>query len=64
MENKFDLMRAAMSEARQTMRAADNQANAMADMLDGRLRKVNPRYLAKLKKQLKDFNAHTGRWKN
>lgn len=62
--NKFDEMRAAIAEARQTMCAADSQANAMADILIGRLRNVSPYALARLKKELQEFNAHTGRWKS
>lgn len=38
--NKFDEMKAAVEEAKTTMRAADSVAQAMANMLVGRLRKV------------------------
>lgn len=61
--NSFDLMRSAMTQAKNTMGAADDQANVMAGILEGRLRKVSPYKLAALKKELKDFNARTGEWK-
>ena len=61
-ENIFDDMRLAVQHARSTFNAADNQADAMARMLDGRLRHCGPTALAALKKQLRNFNIHTGRW--
>jgi len=62
--NAYDTMRDAITEAQTTMRAADSVANDMAMLLQGRLRKVT-RYglLKKLKKELEQYNAHTGRWK-
>lgn len=76
MSNKFDLMRDAVSEAEVTLRAADRMAVDMAQMLLGRLRSVNngsyhpnmsdwrrDRLLAALKRELKDFNSHTYKWK-
>ncbi len=63
--NIFDEMRRAVSEAQATLRAADNIADSMARLLVGRLRHVSSTYiLVKLKKELRDFNAHTGRWKD
>lgn len=62
MENPFDQMRAAVQAARALNRAVDDQANAIADLLEGRLENVSRYRLARLKKQLKRFNAHTGRW--
>ena len=62
--NKFEDMRQAVSEAEQTMRAADSVAESMARMLVGRLRKVNSSYvLSQLKRELQDFNMHTSTWK-
>jgi len=56
--NKFDEMREAMQEAEDTLRAA-------ARLLSGRMRKVNSSYLiAQLKRELRDFNIHTGKWKD
>ena len=60
--NKYDLMRDAMREARDTMNAADNCANEMAQMLKGRLRKVSPYVAAELKRELRNLNMHTKRW--
>jgi len=65
MVNKFDEMRAAINEAQDTLRAADSVSTSMALVLRGRLRKVEYDWvLAELKKELKEFNAHTGEWKN
>lgn len=74
--NQFDVMRDAISEAKTTMRAADQMAVDIAFMLVGRLRAVNngkyhPRYsewartnvLKALKRELKNFDANTGKWK-
>jgi hypothetical protein len=58
----WDDFRQAFNTARNTMDQADRVANDMADMLDGRLRKVSGYRLAKLKRQLRDFNIHTGNW--
>lgn len=62
-ENKYDMFRAAMREAKDTMRAADNVADGMAEILEGRLRKVSPYYLKKLKRELSMFNVGTGKWR-
>lgn len=65
MANKFDEMRAAVSDAESTLRAADSVVNDLARLLKGRLRKVDSGYLlAALKNELKDFNAHTKTWKD
>lgn len=61
--NTFDQMRQAINEARETMRAADSVANDLASLLRDRLRKVSPWHLVELKRQLRDFDAHTKRWK-
>jgi hypothetical protein len=62
--NKFDEMRAAVSEARHTFSAADSVAASMADILRGRLRNNVPAHtLRALKKELRDFDMHRGRWK-
>ena len=63
MSNPFDDIRLAVSEASQQLRAADETATDLARLLDGRLHHVNSSaILGKLKKQLKDFNMHTGKW--
>lgn len=61
--NQFDNFRAAMREARNAMSAADAVAEVMADALTGRLRKVSTWRLKKLKRELAQFNANTGKWK-
>lgn len=64
MENPFDEMRRAINQARAINNAADNAANSIVDLLDGRLRQVSPYRLSKIKKQLRDFNMHTKEWKS
>ncbi len=61
--NPFDALRQAVAEARQMNSAVDRQADSLAELLDGRLRHVSGYRLEKLKRQLRDFNIHTGRWK-
>ena len=57
-------MRKVIDEAKTTLRGADNIADDMAFILIGRLRKVRHWNLKKLKKELSNFNAHTGKWKS
>jgi len=62
--NAWDEMRAAIDEARDRLRAADNCASDMASILRGRLRRVNSTYeLRELKRELRDFDMTTGEWK-
>lgn len=61
-DNSYDIMRAGIRQAKNTMAAADYVASDMADLLKGRLRHVRPDVLAKLKRELRDFNAHTKTW--
>lgn len=58
-------MEQALEDARQTMARADRVAGQLARMLRGRLRNANiPSYILKdLKKELANFNMHTGEWK-
>jgi len=56
-------MKAALDEAERTMRAADIAADQAARLLKGRLRRVSPYILKHLKKEMRDFNISTGRWK-
>jgi hypothetical protein len=55
-------MRHAVQVANNTLAAADNVANDLARLLVGRLRRVSPYRLEQLKRELKNFNIHTGRW--
>lgn len=66
--NKFDAVRAAVVEAAALNRAVDAQAADMARLLRGRLRTVSNNIggatvLQDLKRELRDFNANTGKWK-
>lgn len=62
--NVFDEMRTALDEAQARFRAADDAADRIARMLIGRLSKVNSvSALSSLKRELRDFNIHTGKWK-
>lgn len=64
MSNPFDDVRTAVQQAREQLQAADGVAGNMAYLLRGRLRCVDSKYdLAALKKELHDFNAVTGKWK-
>lgn len=59
-------MREVINQARQTIEAADNVANDIAYILKNRLRsgRVSASTLIALKKELANFNMHTGRWKD
>jgi hypothetical protein len=61
---KFSEMQAAVNEAKAELHHADMLSNDLAEMLQGRLRKVT-RYglLKRLKAELQHFNASTGRWR-
>ena len=58
-------------EARETLRLANltlQTAKGFADrfaaiLIEIGLRHVSSYHLARMKKQLKDFNSHTGKWK-
>lgn len=62
--NAWDQMRSALAEARAQLVAADSVADRLADMLVGRLRKVDRDHLRQLKRELAHFNARTGKWKS
>lgn len=64
MSNAFDDVRAAVEQAKFQLQAADSVATNMAHLLLGRLRQVSSRsLLTKLKRELHDYNAATGKWK-
>jgi hypothetical protein len=56
-------MTQAVEEAKAINYQADLRANDMAEILHGRLRKVSVSRLKKLKRELSQFNAATGKWK-
>lgn len=62
--NAFDQMRDALQQAQEVDRAARANANKMVELLSGRLDSVDAYKLQRLKKELRKFNAHTGRWRN
>ena len=63
MNNPFDEIRSAVSAARDLNRAVDAQANTLADLLQGRLHQLTEARLATLKRELRDFNIQTRKWK-
>lgn len=68
MNNAWDEIEAALSCARVANDAADSHAESMAVLLVGRLRHVTSwrgaRALAKLKRELRDFDIRTNTWKS
>ncbi len=63
MNNPFDEMRRSIAEAETTLRVADAAAKNMAQIIKGRLRHANSWDLKVLKRELRDFNIKTGKWK-
>jgi len=66
--NIFDEVRQLTSQAAAAQRAVDNNTGEMVRILKGRLRHTPHNYqnleaLKALKKELRDFNAVTGKWK-
>ena len=62
--NAFDEIRQQLAVAREQLRAADHVAHNMASLLQGRLRSVWDKDLLRmLKRELRDFDAVTGKWR-
>lgn len=59
-------MENAVEDARRTLAQADRATARLAGMLRGRLRRADiPPYILKaLKRELADYNMHTGTWKD
>lgn len=57
-------MERAIADASATISNADTLATRMAGMIRRRLRHVPSYILKDLKKELRDFNIHTGQWKS
>lgn len=53
----------AFQDAERTVRMADSAVDRMAAMLVGRMRRLDPYTLAKLKRELRDFNPQRRTWK-
>jgi hypothetical protein len=62
--NAWDAVAQAMREAREANRACDQYARQMASLIRGRLRSCDTSDLAAIKKELRDYNIHTGKWKD
>jgi len=54
----------AVRDAKNTLDKADEAVRQTGNLMVGRLRKINPYILAKLKKELQQFNAKTQTWNN
>jgi hypothetical protein len=68
--NIWDEVRSAVRQSKATLQAADEVAGDLAQLLAPRLRSVdagswdNREALKALKKQLRDFDMTTGKWKS
>lgn len=63
MSNPFADIMQAIQAATETRMAVQRHSNSMAYLLQGNLRSVlSHSILAELKKELRDFNIHTGKW--
>ena len=62
--NAFDQMRDAIAQAKQMESAVAANANEMAELIAGNLRRVRPHTLKRLKRELRSFNIHTEKWRD
>ena len=63
MSNAADSVRTLISETEVLRRAVEDNADVMAELLRGQLRSVSSRHLDALKRELRDYNIHTGNWR-
>lgn len=63
---QFDDFQGAVAQARRTLSTADTFVGAMARMIRGKLRSGNVSNftLTVLKRELRNYNIQTGRWKD
>lgn len=61
--NPFDQLKLDIEHAEHVNRAVKYNATRMAELLRGNLRSVTPCTLVDFKKELKNFNIRTRRWK-
>jgi hypothetical protein len=61
--NRFSEFKDAVRQAELDLACADSLSTDMARMIAGRLRKVSPYWLRRLKYELRDFNIQTCKWK-
>jgi len=54
----------AINDARRTLNKADELVRNLGNLMPGRLKLMNYSTLKKLKRELKNFNMHTGQWTN
>lgn len=61
----FDTIRSAVSEAKQQLWLADKLINQVSAIVAGRLRiaEVDSDVLCELKRELRDFNTRTRKWR-
>lgn len=57
----YEIQRA-LSKARSELKAVEDNASIMADLIAGNLRSIPAYKLKRLKKELRDFNMHTQTW--
>ena len=63
MDNPWDEMRRAVSVARELQKAVQDSSGSMGALLVGNLRHCRIGDLCKLKRELRDFDMTTGKWK-
>lgn len=63
MSEPHQAVQAMVTEARRLDNASAQYANAMAGLLVGHLKRVDLGTLNALKRELANYNIHTGRWK-
>ena len=61
---KVDELESALNEMLDTNRAADRNVDLALDVIRGRLRNASYWKLAALKRELRDYNINTKRWKS
>jgi len=54
----------AINDAKRTLNKADELVKNLGHLMPGRLKLMSYSTLKKLKKELKNFNMHTGQWNN
>jgi len=54
----------AINDAHRTLNKADELIRNLGHLMPGRLKLMNCSTLKKLKRELKNFNMHTGQWTN
>ena len=64
MNNAWDELHNALATSKAINYACDQNSNLIVELITGRLRKVSPRMLVKMKRELQEFNAATKRWKS